>query len=89
MTTPKPRKPSTLPEWPLPYFPYFTHDALVNNWPPNWLPQEWGRDDAAASQIATANRDRQLELGRPGTIVGLSEKSDARSRITSAPGWME
>jgi hypothetical protein len=82
--------PSKNPEWPLPYFPYFTHDCLVNDWPPGWLTSEWGRDDKALSQRATENREQQQAKGNMGTIVGLSDKSDARLRdATSIPGWLK
>jgi hypothetical protein len=74
--------------WALPYMPYFSHDCLVNDWPPGWLPSEWGRDDKALSQRATENREAQVALGRHGSIAGLSDKSDARTRVTQAPGWM-
>jgi len=81
--------PSKLPDWGLPYMPYFTHDALVNDWPPGWLPSEWGRDQSAASKQATANRDAQVARGNLGTIVGLSERSDARLlAVPKAPGWV-
>ncbi len=87
MTTPT--KPRGHAEWPLPYMPYFTHDALVNDWPPGWLPSEWGRDQSAASKQATANRDAQVARGNLGTIVGLSERSDARLlAVPKAPGWV-
>lgn len=77
-------------DWSLPYMPYFTHDCLVNDWPPGWLPAEWGRDDKALSQRATANREQQVERGNMGTIVGMSEKSDARLRdLTTIPGWLK
>ena len=76
-------------EWNLPYMPYFAHEALAHNFPPDWTPSEWGRDELAARQQATEQRERQQALGRPGTIVGLSEKSDARAKVTRAPEWMK
>ena len=82
--------PSKLADWGLPYMPYFTHECLVNDWPPGWLPTEWGRDDKAVSQIATENREKQQARGISGTIVGLSDKSDARLRdVTNVPGWLK
>lgn len=82
-------KPSTNHEWGVPYMPYWTQDCLVNDWPPGWLPQEWGVDSFAASQQSTANREKRLEAGDTGTIVGLSEKSEARLRAIAPPTRMK
>lgn len=76
-------------EWPLPYLPYFCHEALAHDWPPGWLPGEWGRDETAASLLAREAREKQVALGNMGTIGGLSDKSDKRSASTSAPKWMK
>ena len=74
----------------LPYLPYFTHEILVNDWPPGWLPEEDdGKSSLQASAIASANREARLRAGDTGTIVGLSDKSDRRLRdVTHIPGWI-
>ncbi len=90
MTKPKLRKPSTIPELDLPYMPYFTHEALINDWPPGWLPSDdWGKSSVQASSIASANREVQVQAGNLGTISDLSVKSNARLRdVPTAPGWI-
>lgn len=74
----------------MPYLPYFTHDILVNDWPPGWLPTEDdSKSSVQASAVASASREARLQAGETGTIVGLTEKSDRRLReITHLPGWM-
>ena len=72
--------------------PYFTELCLIHGWPhPDWLPSDdWGKNSAAASQLASEQRSLQVERGNLGTIVGLSDKSDARLlAVPSAPGWMK
>ena len=88
MTTPI--KPRVVVEWDVPYLPYFSHDALVNDWPPGWMPDEesWGRDSVMASTLAAQSREERVKVGELGTIVGLSNKSDARLRdVNNRPGW--
>lgn len=75
----------------LPYLPYFTHEILVNDWPPGWLPTEDdGKNSVKASAIAAASREVRLRAGDTGTIIGLSDKSDRRLRdVTHLPGWIQ
>lgn len=86
----KRKKPTARKPWDLEYLPYFTELCLIHGWPHrDWLPSEWGRDQSAASKQATANRDAQVARGNLGTIVGLSERSDARLlAVPKAPGWV-
>lgn len=75
-------------EWGLPYLPYFTHEILAHDWPPGWLPSEWSGNEVLLSQLATQNREGQIALGRTGTMVGISDKADARAKSVTMPGWM-
>ncbi len=60
-----------------PYPGYWTELIALHDWPPGWEPGEWGNLSVAASQIASAARSVQVAKGNTGTIVGLSERSDA------------
>lgn len=46
---------------------------------PGWKPAtDWGRDDVATSARSRAARERRVAMGDPGSIVGMSKRSDAR-----------
>lgn len=56
---------------------YWTELIALHDWPPSWQPGEWGTNAVALSNIASAARDVQVRKGNTGTIVGLSDRSDA------------
>lgn len=65
---------------------YFTALMVRHNWPPGWQPAvDWGINHARASEIAAKQRAGQLAKGITGTIVGLSDKSDARLLAIRGP----
>lgn len=69
----------------MPYLPYFTHDCLVNNWPPGWLPAQTDlRAEANARHLAAqALLSRQLGTGWGAGTIHMHGTPD-----TSAPEWM-
>ena len=81
--------PKSYPEWPVEYLPYFSHDVFAYDWPPGFVPSEWGSHDVALSQIASDSRNTLLERGITGTIVGISDKADSRLKNVTPPGWMK
>jgi hypothetical protein len=69
-----------------PYIGYWTELVFAHNWPPMFRPREdWGRNAVANSLQAATQREAQVALGRNGTIVGMSEKSDARLKSVREP----
>lgn len=78
-------KPKTA-DWGLPYMPYFTHDCLVNDWPPGWLPAEDASNKQPAQLgLTPGERERRAELGigwGSGTVAMGGTPGHKR------PGWM-
>ena len=61
--------------------------ALVrrHDWPPSFEPMFVAGREAEQSEIARINRERRVANGDPGTILGLSQRSDEliRQRLTT------
>lgn len=69
-----------------PYPGYWTELILLHNWPPMFEPRDdWGRNQVANSEQASEAREKQVALGRMGTIVGMSAKSDERLMAVREP----
>ena len=76
-----------LPDWGLPYMPYFTHDCLVNDWPPGWLPSEDATNKMPAQLgLMQAERERRAELGIGWGNGSMVMPNSPKHR---APGWLK
>jgi hypothetical protein len=65
------------------HYPKGHFSALIraHNWPPMFEPQWQRTREVQQSETARINRERRVALGDPGTIVGLSAKSEAEQLL--------
>jgi hypothetical protein len=78
------------PEQPASDYPagYFTELIRAHNWPPRFESQYQRTREVEQSEYSRVNREAQVAAGNTGTILGISPKSDARLKASSAPGYM-
>lgn len=55
---------------------HFMALARAHNWPPRFVAQLKSTRELEQSRISRENRERRQAAGDPGTIVGLSQRSD-------------
>lgn len=55
---------------------HFTALLRRHDWPPRFEPQMPVRNMPDWSALSTANREKRVAMGDPGTIVGLSQRGD-------------
>lgn len=75
-------KPAPVPAWNYP--PGYFLEPVYAWFGPDWQPAtQWGRNDVAVGERATAAREVLVAQGQTGSISGLSRRSDARLAAVS------